>query len=84
MNSKRMLRIAPLATAFVLVLAGCGGSDGDGAAATTTGGSTTTASSTFVNQVLALIGATSDTSEPAAVESSPAATSDTTEPDPVS
>ena len=99
MLNKRFFFSAAAGTALVLGLAGCGGSDGDtGIAAANPGTGAGAGNGTatpgnpeqpatnvsFVDRVLAIIGATSDTTEPQAIESVTVSTPDNTQPQPVS
>lgn len=74
-----------LGAGLLLALAACGGSDGNQGAAGT--GSSETgvnsgqiASDSFLSQVVAVIGATSDTTEPGGIDAITATTPDTTYP----
>jgi hypothetical protein len=83
---------AALGAGLLLALAACGGSDSGGNQAAAATGSSATgatgapdnsgqiASDSFLSQVVAINGASSDATEPGGIDSITATTSDTTEP----
>jgi hypothetical protein len=78
---KKLLLLIPVAA----LLVACGGSDGSaGAAATGTQQAITPAADTFTSNVTAVVGTSSDSVEPAALDASAAGGPEDAEPSPVS
>ena len=73
MKKKTLFPLLTLATVSLLMLSACGGSDSG----------TTTSGDSFFSQVAAIIGTTSDSTEPVSTDGITATSPDTTEPQPI-
>ena len=81
---KKYLSLIPIAVLSTLTACGSSGNDAGGTATTDAQEKAAPQAGRFISEVSAMVGASSDTAEPAAVDASPATKPEDSEPSPVS